>query len=220
MNVSYNFPLVLTSFLVALLASYTAMHLASRVAVARGRISSLLWLGGGALSMGTGIWSMHFIGMLGSSIGMPMVFGPWRTLLSLLIAVIVSGMALQLVSRQALSRRSLAVGGAVMGAGIVSMHYVGMMAMEISPPIQFKPGLVALSVLIAAVASYIALSMFAALRSPDIERPMFKRGASAVVMAVAISGMHYTGMAAAQFAPDSICTVPGGGDISNAWLAG
>ncbi|RYX93991.1 MAG: hypothetical protein EOO28_16535 [Comamonadaceae bacterium] len=220
MTVSYNFALVLTSFMVAVLASYTALHLASRVSVDRGRTASLLWLGGGALSMGTGIWSMHFIGMLGSSIGIPMVYDIGWTLLSLLIAVTVSGLALHLVSNETLNRSSLAIGGAVMGAGIVSMHYVGMGAMQIAPGIDFRPGLVTVSVMIAVIASYIALALFAALRSSVLKHPFIKRGVSAVVMAVAISGMHYTGMAAAQFAPDSICTSPGGADVSNAWLAG
>ena len=219
MNTTYNFSLVLTSIMVAVLASYTALHLASRVSVARGSIASAAWLGGGALSMGIGIWSMHFVGMLGSSIGIPMVYGPWWTLLSLMIAVTVSGFALFLVRGERLSRLSLAIGGAVMGCGIVSMHYAGMMAMQISPAIRFEPALVTASVLIAVVASIIALKLFVALRSSVITHPLVKRGASALVMGGAIAGMHYTGMAAARFAPGSICTVPAG-DVSNAWLAG
>ena len=109
--------------------SYTALHLASRVSVARGTLTSWAWLGGGALSMGgVGIWSMHFVGMLGLSIGIAMVYGPWWTLLSLVIAVIVSGFALFLVRKEHLSSNSLFVGGIVMGGGIVFMHYTGMMA--------------------------------------------------------------------------------------------
>ena len=219
MAISYNFALVLTSIMVAVLASYTALHLVARISVARARAASMAWLGGGALSMGAGIWSMHFVGMLGSSIDIPMVYGPWWTLLSLVIAVTVSGFALFLVSREILSRLGLVIGGTVMGCGIVSMHYAGMMAMQISPAIRFEPTLVAASVLIAVVASIIALALFSALRSSAITHPLIKRGASALVMGIAILGMHYTGMAAAQFALDSICTVPVG-DVSNAWLAG
>jgi NO-binding membrane sensor protein with MHYT domain len=171
LTITYNFSLVLASLMVAVLASYTALHLASRVSVARGRAASLAWLGGGALSMGTGIWSMHFLGMLGSSIAIPMVYGPWWTLLSLVIAVAASGFALFLVRRKKLSRLSLAIGGAVMGSGIVSMHYTGMMALQISPAVRFEPALVAVSVLIAVVASIIALTLFVALRSSTITHP-------------------------------------------------
>ena len=218
MTITHNFLLILTSIMVAVLASYTALHLASRVSVARGRVASAAWLGGGALSMGIGIWSMHFLGMLGSSIGIPMVYEPWWTLLSLVIAVTVSGFALLFVRKKKLSRLSLAIGGTVMGGGIASVHYSGMMAMQISPVIRYEPALVAVSVLIAVVASIIALTLFITLRSSAITHPLIKRGASALVMGGGISGMHYTGMAAAWFAPGSICTVPAS-DVSNAWLA-
>ena len=219
MLLTYDFSLVLTSLVVAVLASYTALHLASRVSVARGRAASLAWLAGGALSMGAGIWSMHFLGMLGSNLGIAMVYGPGWTLLSLVIAVAVSGFALFLVSGKAMSRLSLALGGTVMGGGIVSMHYAGMMALQISPAIRFEPVLVAASVLVAVAASVIALALFTALRSPALRHPRVKRGASALVMGLAVAGMHYTGMAAAQFAPGSICTAPGQA-ASHAWLAG
>jgi len=219
LTVTYNFALILTSIMVAVLASYTALHLVSRISVVRARAASLAWLAGGALSMGAGIWSMHFVGMLGANIDIPMVYEYSWTALSLVIAVTVSGFALFLVSREVLSRLGLAIGGIFMGCGIVSMHYTGMMAMQISPAIRFEPTLVAASVLIAVVASIVALTLFSALRSSTITHPLLKRGASALVMGIAIAGMHYTGMAAAQFAPGSICTVPAG-DLSNAWLAG
>ena len=218
MPITYDFTLVLASIMVAVLASFTALHLASRISVARGKLASLAWLVGGALSMGVGIWSMHFVGMLGSSIGIPMIYETWWTLLSLMIAVTVSGFALFLVRKEGLSLTSLAIGSAIMGGGIASMHYTGMMALQISPVIRFEPFLVALSILIAVLASFTALSLFVALRSSTIKHPLIKRGASALVMGFAIAGMHYTGMAAAQFAPDSICTVPAG-DTSNVWLA-
>ncbi|MDB5742699.1 MAG: sensor signal transduction histidine kinase [Polaromonas sp.] len=218
MTITYNFSLVLTSIMVAVLASYTALHLASRVSVSRGKLASMAWLVGGALSMGTGIWSMHFVGMLGSSIGIPMAYGPWWTLLSLMIAVTISGFALFFVRKEKLNHLSLAIGGVVMGGGIASMHYAGMMAMQISPAIGFDPVLVAVSILIAVLASFVALKLFVLLRSSAITHPLVKRGASALVMGVAIAGMHYTGMAAARFAPGSICTTPGE-DVNNAWLA-
>lgn len=100
MSITYDFLLTLTSIVVAVLASYTALHLASCVSLARGKASSLAWLGGIALSMGIGIWSMHFVGMLGSSIGIAMVYGLGWTLMSLAISVLVSGLALWLVRKK------------------------------------------------------------------------------------------------------------------------
>ena len=218
MPLTYNFTLVLASIMVAVLASFTALHLASRISVARGKGASLAWLVGGALSMGVGIWSMHFVGMLGSSIGIPMIYEIWWTLVSLMIAVTVSGFALFLVRKEGLSWIRLVISSVIMGSGIASMHYTGMMALHISPAIRFEPFLVAVSVLIAVLASFTALWLFVALRSSTIKHPFIKRAASALVMGFAIAGMHYTGMAAAQFAPGSICTVPVG-NISNVWLA-
>ena len=219
LNITYDFLLTLTSIAVAVLASYTALHLASCVSVARSKASSLAWLGGGALSMGIGIWSMHFVGMLGSSIGIAMVYDLGWTLLSLAISVLVSGLALWLVRRENLSWLNLISGGVVMGGGIACMHYAGMMALQISPAIRFEPVMVAVSTLIAVLVSITALSLFVALRSTTLKHRVIKRGAGALVMGVAIAGMHYAGMASASFSPGSICTAPEG-EVSNLWLAG
>jgi NO-binding membrane sensor protein with MHYT domain/CheY-like chemotaxis protein len=216
--ITYNLTLVLASIVVAVLASFTAFHLSSRISVTRSKGASLAWLVGGAMSMGMGIWSMHFVGMLGSSIGIPMTYEIWWTLLSLMIAVTVSGFALFLVRKEGLSWISLVIGSAIMGGGIASMHYTGMMALQISPVIRFELFRVVVSVLIAVLASFTALSLFVALRSSTIKHPFIKRAASALVMGFAIAGMHYTGMAAAEFASGSICTVPTG-NMSNVWLA-
>ena len=169
--------------------------------------------------MGIGIWSMHFVGMLGSSIGIAMVYGLGWTLLSLAISVLVSGLALWLVRKKKLGWLDLVSGGAVMGGGIASMHYAGMMALQISPAIRFEPVMVAVSLLIAVLASITALSLFVALRSSTLKHRLIKRGAGALVMGLAIAGTHYAGMAAASFAPGSICTAPAG-EVSNLWLAG
>lgn len=169
--------------------------------------------------MGIGIWSMHFVGMLGSSIGIAMVYGLGWTLLSLAISVLVSGLALWLARKESLSWLKLVSGGVVMGSGIACMHYAGMMALQISPAIRFEPVMVAVSILIAILASVTALSLFVALRSTTLKHRVIKRGAGALVMGVAIAGMHYAGMASASFSPGSICTAPAG-EVSNLWLAG
>ena len=168
--------------------------------------------------MGTGIWSMHFVGMLAASIGIQMTYHLGWTAMSLLIAILISGFALHMVSSEHLRAGKLVLSAAVMGTGIASMHYVGMGALQINPGVRYDPALFVLSVLVAMAASYVALWMFVTLRSRNATNPLLKRGGSAVVMGVAIVGMHYTGMAAAGFSADSICTAPSP-DTNNVWLA-
>ncbi len=200
---SYSPSLVVISLFVAILASYTALDLAGRIATTKGR-AVYLWIAGGALAMGVGVWSMHFIGMLALRLPFALGFDVGITALSLLIAILSSGFALWLVSQQRLPLWQLAFGALVMGAGISSMHYTGMAAMRMTPGIDYDPALFGVSLLIAVVASGAALWIAFNLRrnTPYVR---FTRAGAAVVMGVAIVGMHYTGMAAAQFADDSFC---------------
>ncbi|MCK3838526.1 MULTISPECIES: EAL domain-containing protein [Pseudomonas] len=200
---SYSTSLVVISLCVAMLASYTALDLAGRIATTKGR-AVYLWITGGAAAMGVGIWSMHFIGMLALRLPFALGFDLGITALSLLIAVLSSGFALWLVSQPSLPAWQLAFGALVMGAGIASMHYTGMAAMRMTPGIDYDPTLFGASLLIAVMASGAALWIAFNLRrnTPYVR---LARGAAAMVMGVAIVGMHYTGMAAAQFADDSFC---------------
>src|SRR5688572_21568061 len=145
MIATYNFWMVLMSVLVAIFASYTALDLATRVTASKGD-SARVWLIGGAVSMGTGIWAMHFIGMLAFSLPIPMGYDVPLTVLSMVIAVLVSGFALYVVSREVLSWQRLSLAGAIMGAGICTMHYTGMAAMKMFPPITYDPKIFAASV--------------------------------------------------------------------------
>jgi len=215
---TYDTWLVILSIVVAVLASYVALDLASRIAASTGSKAADYWLAGGALSMGTGIWSMHFIGMLAFRLPIPMSYDIPVTMLSLLIAFIVSRFALFTVSHGTLSMRRLLTAGLLMGIGIASMHYTGMAAMQMEPPIRYDPFLFILSIMIAIAASVVALLIAFQLRSETILSAFRKKAGSALVMGAAIIGMHYTGMAAAIFAPNSICTVSPQ-DINNAWLA-
>src|SRR6266705_5368951 len=156
MTGSYNSWVVFLSVVVATLASYTALDLAGRITSSKGT-AARWWLYGGAISMGTGIWSMHFIGMLAFNLPVPMGYSIPITLLSMLIAVFVSGFALYTVSRDTLDRGRLAKGGVLMGIGISAMHYTGMCAMEAFPPVQYDPTIFAASIAIAIVASFAAL---------------------------------------------------------------
>lgn len=206
---SYSSSLVLISLCVAILASYTALDLTGRIATAKGR-AACLWMGGGALAMGIGVWSMHFIGMLAFSLPIDLGYDLALTAFSLLIAVLSSGFALWLVSQPSLPALQLGFGALIMGAGIACMHYTGMAALRMLPGIDYDPTLFGASLLIAVGASAAALWIAFRLRThtPYVRQI---RGLAAVVMGVAIVGMHYTGMAAANFPEGSFCGALGGG---------
>lgn len=203
LTASYSSSLVLISLCVAILASYTALDLAGRIATARGYAASL-WMIGGALAMGTGIWSMHFVGMLALQLPVELGYDLTLTACSLLIAVLSSGFALWLVSQPSLPFLQLALGALIMGAGIASMHYTGMAALRMTPGIDYDPSLFMASLLIAVGASAAALwTAFRLRRQTPYVRQI--RGLAAVLMGIAIVGMHYTGMAATGFPQGSFC---------------
>ena len=206
---SYSFSLVLISLCVAILASYTALDLTGRIATAKGR-AVYLWMGGGALAMGIGVWSMHFIGMLAFSLPIDLGYDIGLTALSLLIAVLSSGFALWLVSQPSLPFLQLGFGALFMGAGISCMHYTGMAAMRMLPGIDYDPTLFGASLAIAVGASAAALWIAFRLRqhTPYVRQI---RGLAAMLMGLAIVGMHYTGMAAANFPAGSFCGALVGG---------
>jgi diguanylate cyclase (GGDEF)-like protein len=212
----YNAWLVALSIAVAVLVSYTALKLAARVALADRSVSSL-WLFGGATAMGIGIWSMHFIGMLAFSLPIPLRYDIATTLGSLAVAIVTSGVAIKISSGPNLSFTRLGVGSLVMGGGICAMHYSGMAAIQIVPMIRYEPRLVAASIAIAVSASFVALWLAFRLRHGQSRVILLARLAAAVVMGLAISGMHYTAMAASAFGPNSYCR--GGAALNNDWLA-
>jgi len=210
----YDYILVVVSFIVAILASYTALNMAGRVATSTGT-SSLVWLSGGGLALGIGIWAMHFIGMLAMNMSMNMRYEPFLTVLSLIIAIGASLFALWLVSASQLHLRRLLPGACVMGVGIVAMHYTGMAALQVSPAIVWHKGWIALSVVVALAASLAALWLTFRLRHEAAQVALMRFGA-AILMGIAIAGMHYIGMQAAQFPPQHMSGHPG---FSNSWLA-
>lgn len=200
---SYSPSLVVISLFVAILASYTALDLTGRIATAKGRAVHF-WTAGGAFAMGIGVWSMHFIGMLAFDLPIELGYDITLTGLSLLTAILSSGFALWLVSQSRLPLWQLGFGALVMGAGISAMHYTGMAAMRMQPGIDYDPMLFAVSLLIAVGASGAALWIAFRLRmhTPYVS---LIRGGAAIIMGIAIVGMHYTAMAAAQFPDGSFC---------------
>ncbi|CAM2171686.1 two-component system, NtrC family, sensor kinase [Burkholderia latens] len=217
MHGTYNPPLVLLSLVIATLASYTALDLAAFISLLDNPRLKRAWLAGGAAAMGTGIWSMHFVGMLALSLPVPLGYALPDTGASLAIAVLVSYFALNVVTRARLNGGRLLGGGALMGAGIVGMHYTGMAAMRMEPGIRYDPVLFAASIGVAVIASTAALWMAQALRAQQARHATAQRVGAALVMGIAITGMHYTAMAAAHFAPDARCSAANG--IDAPWLA-
>lgn len=215
MHATYNPWLVSLSILVAIAVSYTALMLAGRVAEA-GRSGARVWLLGGAASMGIGIWSMHFIGMLAYSVPIQLRYNILITLVSLLIAMLTSGFALSISSRRNLTRTRLVTGSLVMGAGIAAMHYCGMAAIQIHPAITYNIALVIASVIIAITNSFVALWLFFQLRRLNLRLLRVVRALAAVVMGCGIAGMHYTGMLAARLAPSAHSF--GGAAFDTGWL--
>lgn len=196
------------AILVAVLASYVAFGLGRHIRAARGE-ARLAWLAGGAVAMGGGIWSMHFIAMLALPLPAGFAYDLRLTLLSLLIAVAATGAGFTVATlgraapggtaRSGPDRPAplpLVAGGLCFGLGIAGMHYVGMAAITAPGHIVYDPAALALSVLIAVVVATAALQ----LALSEIGRG--RRILAAVVMGIAISGMHFIGMAAAQFIPD------------------
>lgn len=216
MEGNYNVWLVGLSVVVAMFVSHTALSLASRVASSTRPASRQLWLFGGAIAMGSGIWSMHFIGMLAFSLPIPLSYSVPTTLGSLAIAIATSGFALSIASRPQISIQALVLSALIMGTGICAMHYSGMSAIQITPMIAYEPGLLLASVGIAVGASFVALWLFFQLRGHSWQVRLARVGA-AMVMGLAISGMHYTGMAASQFSANAYCLTHGTPD--NGWLA-
>lgn len=215
MQTSYDLWLVGLSLFVATLASYAALDVSGRISQLSQGLVRHVWLAGGAVAMGIGIWSMHFIGMLAFSLPIEVGYDVALTIGSLLIAVVVSYSALFVITRLALSLRHLFAGGTLIGLGIASMHYVGMEAMRMMPGISYRPGLFLLSIAIAVGAACAALWIAHTLNGLDQRGVLLKRLLAACVMGLAITGMHYTGMAAAHFEPGSVCLAATGIDSHN-----
>ncbi len=195
---TYDPVLVALSYAVATLASFTALSFARRVAQLDG--PARRWLAAGASCMGLGIWSMHFVGMLAYHSGVPMAYDPALTLASVAIAVASSALALWMGTRPGLTWTRTAGAGVVLGLGIAGMHYTGMASMVMPASIRYDVALVAASVAVAIGTAVAALQIFARLSARDQMHLPLTVGA-ALVMGVAVCGMHYTGMAAVTLTP-------------------
>ena len=206
--------MIVASLLIAIAASYTALDLTSRIAVAGGRVRAA-WLAAGSCAMGAGIWSMHFVAMLGYRLPIAVSYDVPLVGLSILEAISASVIGLAVVSRPRYSWGVAGIAALSMGAAIVAMHYTGMAALRFDARQHHEPWLVAASCAIAVVASGAAMWLAFHLRE-ERSRVALYRLAAAVVMGFAIAGMHYTAMAGlrltsagSQGAAESAHSVPG-----------
>ncbi|URN95644.1 MAG: response regulator [Candidatus Pristimantibacillus lignocellulolyticus] len=193
---SHDVVLIMFSYIVAVVASYTVLELTGIISVSKGR-SRWLWLLFGAVAMGAGIWSMHFVGMLAFTLPVPIMYNLSVVLLSMVVAVVASFLALFIVGRNELTLIQLLTGGLLLAIGISAMHYIGMAAMQID--IKYDIFYFGLSILIALVASIAALWLSFYFRKGEGRYVGWKKLGSGLIMGAAIVGMHYTGMMAAEF---------------------
>lgn len=197
---SYDPSLVLLSFLIAVFSSAIAIHITAQAISVKKKNLRLLMLASGSIALGGGVWSMHFIGMLAFALCTSVSYQPGLTLLSMLPSIAASWVALSLISKKQLGSLQLLTGGVLVGAGIGTMHYLGMAAMQMTVALRYDLAMFLLSILVAVVLAVVALWVRFGLRRFNLA-PHWLTLLSSVVMGAAISGMHYTGMAAARFVP-------------------
>jgi NO-binding membrane sensor protein with MHYT domain len=213
-NFSYGLVTPLLGYLMSCLGAFLGLRCTARAMACEGR-ERLRWLLLAALSIGiTGIWVMHFIAMLGYTIpGQTIHYNVLITIGSMLIAVVVVGIGLLIVGFGERSWRNLLIAGTFTGLGVAAMHYSGMAAMRMPARMTYSPELFALSVVIAIVAATAAL--WAALNLTGARATL----GAALIMGVAVSGMHYTGMAAMHLfrpgAGDGMVMTGGGATAEN-----
>ena len=194
----YNYFLVALSVSIAMLSAYATLDLAERVTCAQGK-GRLLWLTCGAIAMGTGIWSMHYIGMLAFELPVKVMYDWPTVLVSLAAAIFASACGLFCVSRLRMGTLITIAGGTFMGCGIAAMHYIGMEAMRLPAMCSYSSVLIILSVVLAIVIAFVALWRVFALR--NVSHWNHSRVINAFILGAAIPVMHYVGMAAAHFTP-------------------
>lgn len=198
---AYHFPLVVLSLLVAVFASFMAFNVAGQAAVTQDRVRRNALLTTGSLALGGGIWSMHFLGMTAFDLCLPVSYDPLITGLSAIPGVAAAWIALRLLIKTHISAAEVIVGGVLMGAGIGTMHYSGMAAMEMAPLLRYNFGMFSLSIVVAICLAMLSLWIKFGIAAAIKSRKMLGKHVllASTVMGLAIAGMHYIGMAAARF---------------------
>lgn len=210
----YDYGLIFVSYLVAVLAGYSALYFGAQMTHAvTGRS---WWLGLGAFTMGTGIWTMHFVGMQAHEMDMVQSYDLGLTVISWFAAVVASGLALNRIGLPRISAAQIGISSVFMASGIVVMHYVGMEAMRLTPGLTYNWPWVTVSVAIALAASAGAMILSRQLSDATGLRARVLHAIAALIMGAAICGMHYTGMFAVSYPPGAM---PSPGNIvTGEWM--
>ncbi|GGA42365.1 bifunctional diguanylate cyclase/phosphodiesterase [Paenibacillus physcomitrellae] len=186
---------ILLSIVTMVLASYSGLHMASKVTSLSGRLK-VIWLLFGSFVMGSGIWVMHMIGLLELYLQTGIPFDPLITLFSFLFTLAAAAAAFSIIFSGKPKAWKLGAAGIVLGVGIVGVHYIGMSAMPEEVYMSYDSSFLLLSILFAVVVTYGALFLFNRFQSS----PFFNywRLSGALTMGAAICGMHYMGMIGAH----------------------
>jgi len=217
---SYSFVIVVLSYLVAALASYAGLLMSASIANAESARGRWVWLAGGSVAMGIGVWAMHFTGMLALTLPVPISYDVPITVLSVVPAILASALALRVMSGRGNRHRRYLIGGTLVGAGIGAMHYIGMAAMRAEYCVHsYNLLLFALSIIVA-VALGIAAFYVRDLRyyGRYLNGRKIHILLSAGLMGLAIAGMHYTAMAAVSFFP-TLDSAPTSVTVGTFWLS-
>jgi len=203
----HSHPLVLLSAAIAVLAAFGALSVVDRILASDRRRTRITWLAVGAVTMGIGIWTMHFVGMLAFRLPVPISYDLQITMASLLPAIVGSGVALRVMSRNSVGAGRLLLGGLLMAVGIGTMHYTGMEAMRMNARLGYDAVLFGVSIVVAFALATLSLYVRFALRKRMTASA--SRWIGAAVMGSAVTGMHYTAMAASVYYPASEPLAPG-----------
>jgi signal transduction histidine kinase len=217
---NYNFGLVILSFVIASLASYVALDMASQLRRDFPPRIQRFWHVGGAIAMGTGIWAMHFTGMLAYNMGMPHDYNTGITLLSLILPILFAYGVLYIIKQGYFNVKTLLLAAPFLGLSIVAMHYTGMAAMQMQADLRYRPDWFLFSIFIAVTTSAVALWLAMRASTAKSGYAVSFKLLGALVMGAAICGMHYAGMTAAVFIPHSMQPMPAvGSESMNTLLA-
>jgi len=198
---SYSIPLVLLSIGIAIFASYTALFVSQLASQTDDKLIRQTLIAIGGVTLGIGIWSMHFVGMLGFSISCGISYDPLITAFSMIPGILAGIFSIHIINLQNNQRswQSHTLGGLVFGSGVGLMHYSGMAAMQMDAFLRYEPKLFVLSILVAVILATLALWIRDGIGKVLPKLKPYKLLIASCFMGLAVSGMHYTAMAAAYF---------------------
>ncbi|TWT05789.1 MHYT domain-containing protein [Reyranella sp. CPCC 100927] len=197
---AYNYWLVAASYVIATIASFAFLRVAGRIVELRHSVQRMQWLAVGALALGGGIWSMHFVAILARQLPSAVSYDPLITAISVVPAVLAAGVALQVMAQPAMTVGRLLIAGALVGAGIGTMHYTGMAAIHTDALVRHDPILFVLSLVAAVVFAIVALQVRFWIGGAAVP---YVRGlphvAAAAILGFAVTAIDYTAMASTHY---------------------